>query len=58
MQGIEVTLNRNKQFKAENTEENLVISGEHNATTILVHFPEEYKDYSKRVDFKNLRKEK
>ena len=45
MQGIEVTLKRNKQYVAENTEEYEVISGENNATTILVHFPEEYKDY-------------
>lgn len=58
MQGIEVTLKRNKQFIAENTEEFEVISGENNATTILVHFPEEYKDFSKRVDFKNVRNEK
>jgi len=58
MQGIEVTLKRNKQYVAENTEEYEVISGENNATTILVHFPEEYKDYSKRVDFKNVRNEK
>lgn len=58
MQGIEVTLNRNKQFIAENSEDNLVICGENNATTILVHFPEEYKNYSKRVDFKNWRREK
>lgn len=58
MQGIEVTLKRNKQYSAENSEEYEVISGENNATTILVHFPEEYKDFSKRVDFKNVRNEK
>ncbi len=58
MQGIEVTLKRNKQFVAHNTEEYEIISGENNATTILVHFPEEYKSFSKRVDFKNVRNEK
>ena len=58
MQGIEITLKRNKQFVAENKEEYEVISGENNATTILVHFPEEYKDFSKRVDFKNIKNEK
>ena len=58
MQGIEVTLKRNKQYVAENTEEYEIISGENNATTILVHFPEEYKEFSKRVDFKNIKNEK
>ena len=58
MQGIEITLKRNKQYIAENKEEYEIISGENNATTILVHFPEEYKDFSKRVDFKNVRNEK
>ncbi len=58
MQGIEITLKRNKQYVAENKEEYEIISGENNATTILVHFPEEYKDFSKRVDFKNIRNEK
>lgn len=42
MQGLEITLKRNKQYEAENSEEFLVISGENNATSILVHFPEEY----------------
>lgn len=58
MQGLEITLKRNKQYEAENSEEFLVISGENNATSILVHFPEEYMDYSKRVDFNNVRGEK
>ena len=58
MQGLEITLKRNKQYEAENSEEFLVISGENNATSILVHFPEEYLDYSKRVDFNNVRGEK
>ena len=58
MAGIEITLLRNKQYEAENQEEFKVIAGEHNATQILVHYPEEYEDYSKRVDFKNIKKEK
>ena len=58
MQGIEITLYRNKQNEVENSEEFEVISGENNATTILVHFPDEYKDFSKRVDFKNIRNER
>lgn len=58
MQGIEVTLKRNKQYTTENSEEYEIIAGENNATTILVHFPEEYKEFSKRVDFKNIKKEK
>ena len=58
MAGIEITLLRNKQYEVENQEEFKVIAGEHNATQILVHYPEEYEDYSKRVDFKNIKKAK
>ena len=58
MKGIEITLHRNKQYEAENEEEYKVIAGENNATTVTVHFPEEYTSYSKRVDFKNVRNEK
>lgn len=58
MAGINVSLLRNKQNITENIEDYKVIAGENNATTVLVHFPEEYEDYSKRVDFKNIRKEK
>lgn len=58
MQGIEVTLLRNKQFIAQNSEDYKVIGNENNATTIIVHFPDEYENYSKRVDFKNIRNEK
>ena len=58
MKGLEITLHRNKQFDAENDEEYKVIAGEHNATTVTVHFPSEYELYSKRVDFKNIRNEK
>lgn len=58
MKGIEITLHRNKQYDAENEEEYKVIAGENNATTVTVHFPEEYTSYSKRVDFKNVKNEK
>lgn len=58
MAGISVNLLRNKQNTTENIEDYRVIAGENNATTVLVHFPEEYENYSKRVDFKNIRKEK
>jgi len=58
MAGISVNLLRNKQNTIENIEDYKVIAGENNATTVLVHFPEEYENYSKRVDFKNIRKEK
>ena len=47
-----------QQEETKNKEEYEIISGENNATTILVHFPEEYKDFSKRVDFKNIKNEK
>ena len=58
MQGIEVTLLRNKQYIAQNSDDYKVIGNENNATTIIVHFPDEYENYSKRVDFKNIRNEK
>ena len=58
MQGIEITLYNNKRHSLENKEEYEVVAGENNATTILVHFPEQYKEFSKRVDFKNIRGEK
>ena len=58
MVGIEINLLRNKQFEAENSENFRIIAGENNATQILVHFPEEYIEYSKRVDFVNIKKEK
>ena len=58
MAGISVNLLRNKQNVTENIEDYRVIAGENNATTVLVTFPEEYENYSKRVDFKNIRKEK
>jgi len=58
MQGIEITLYNNKRHDIENKGEYEVVAGENNATTILVHFPPEYSEFSKRVDFKNVRGEK
>lgn len=58
MAGIEINLLRNKQYNADNGEDYQIIAGENNATTISVHFPEEYSHFSKRVDFMNIRKEK
>ncbi len=58
MAGINITLLRNKDYTSENSEENKIIAGENNATSIIVHFPEEYADYSKRVEFMNIRREK
>lgn len=58
MQGIDVVLHKNKQFTVQNVEDYKVIGSENNSTTITVHFPEEYENYSKRVDFKNIKGEK
>lgn len=58
MAGIEINLLRNKQYNVDNSEDYQIIAGENNATTISVHFPEEYSHFSKRVDFMNIRKEK
>lgn len=58
MQGIDVILHKNKQFTVQNIEDYKVIGSENNSTTITVHFPEEYENYSKRVDFKNIKGEK
>lgn len=58
MQGIDVVLHKNKQLTVQNTEDYKIIGSENNSTTIIVHFPEEYEKYSKRVDFKNIKNEK
>ena len=58
MKNIKIILNENKTFTAENIDEVKILEDEHNATVIEVHFPEEYADYSKRVDFLNIRNEK
>lgn len=57
MPGIDITLLANKQNEQLNTDDYKVIAGEHNATKITVHFPIDYLDYSKRVDFLNVKKE-
>ena len=58
MKNIKIILNDNKTFTAENIDEVKILEDEHNATVIEVHFPEDYADYSKRVDFLNIRNEK
>lgn len=58
MAGINITLLRNKDYVSENSEENKIIAGENNATSIIVHFPEEYANFSKRVEFMNIKREK
>jgi len=58
MEGIEATLLKNKQIIVSNIEDYKVIGSENNATNITVHFPTEYENYSKRVDFKNIKNEK
>lgn len=50
---IEIKLLANKRFVYSNHKNNIVISSEHLATCIKVLYPEEYKNYSKRVDFVN-----
>jgi len=58
MKNIKIILNENKTFTAENIDEVKILEDEHNATVIEVHFPEDYANYSKRVDFLNIRNEK
>ena len=58
MKNIKIILNENKTFTAENIDEVKILEDEHNATVIEVHFPEDYVNYSKRVDFLNIRNEK
>jgi hypothetical protein len=48
----------NKQCDIQNTDDEKIIGGEHNATAFLVKFPTELASYNKRVDFVNVRKEK
>lgn len=50
---IEIKLLANRRFLYANRRQSIVITAEHNATEITVLFPEEYEDYSKRVDFVN-----
>lgn len=58
MKSIKVTLNSNKTFNVENLEDVRILEDENNATVIEVQFPSDYEEYSKRVDFLNIRNEK
>lgn len=58
MKSIKVTLNSNKTFNVENLDEVKILEDENNATIIEVQFPSDYEEYSKRVDFLNMRNEK
>lgn len=58
MKNIKVTLFSNKTFDVENLDEVKILEDENNATIIEVQFPSEYENYSKRVDFLNIRNEK
>ena len=50
---IEIKLLANRRFIYSNRKHSIVITAENKATEIAVSFPEEYEDYSKRVDFIN-----
>jgi len=50
---IEIKLLPNRRFIYSNRRQNIVITAEHSATEITVQYPEEYENYSKRVDFVN-----
>ena len=58
MAEINITLLSNKQNLQENAEDLKIIAFENKATTVAVRFPSELVDYSKRVDFQNVRGEK
>lgn len=58
MKGITITLFNNKQYSVTNENDVIPLEDESNATSIEVHFPEEYLNYSKRVDFMNPKREK
>ena len=58
MRNIKIVLHSNKKYDATNLDEVQVLEDENNATLVDVQFPDEYKDYSKRVDFLNIRNEK
>jgi len=50
---IEIKLLPNRRFIYSNRRSNIVITAENKATEITALFPDEYEDYSKRVDFVN-----
>ena len=51
MSVIEILLLPSRRYTFLNCSKGAVISAEHNATEIRVKFPNEYENYSKRVDF-------
>lgn len=58
MNNIKITLHNNKKYDAVNIENIDILEDENNATSIDIEFPKEYENYSKRIDFMNLRREK
>ena len=58
MKNIKVVLYNTKKYDAENIDDVQILENENNATTIEVQFPSEYIDYSKRVEFQNVKGEK
>ena len=58
MNNIKITLHNNKKYDAVNLDNIDILEDENNATTIDIEFPKEYENYSKRIDFMNLRREK
>lgn len=58
MAQIGVTLYSNRTFRLDNPNDTIIIAGENQATTVNVTFPIEYEEYSKRVDFINIKGEK
>ncbi len=58
MKNIKVVLYNTKKYDAENIDDVQILENENNATTIEVQFPSEYQDYSKRVEFQNVKGEK
>lgn len=58
MDNIKIKLYNNKKYDAENIDDIQILESENNATTIEVEFPIDYENYSKRVEFQNVRGEK
>ncbi len=58
MNNIKITLHNNKKYDAVNLDNIDILEDENNATSIDIEFPKEYENYSKRIDFKNIRREK
>ena len=58
MNNIKITLQNNKKYDAVNLDNIDILEDENNATSIDIEFPKEYENYSKRIDFMNIRREK